>query len=77
MPGSNQCIIRDIMPNEQGYESRREREKKQPHWLLKLISAVLAPLGIPWAKQFQEEAARLKREAEEAALQAARDSRPS
>jgi hypothetical protein len=73
------------MPNEQRNESSvrqdvrsdatsasRDREIKQPHWLLKIISAVLAPLGVPWAKKVQEEVARLKREAEEAALQAGR-----
>jgi hypothetical protein len=51
---------------------RRARERKQPHWLLKRISAVLAPLGVPWAKKVQEEVARLEREAEAAALQAGR-----
>lgn len=73
------------MPNEQRKESSvrpdvrsdatsasRDRETKQPHWLLKIISAVLVPLGVPWAKKVQEEVARLKREAEEAALQAGR-----
>lgn len=49
-------------------ERGRVRELKQPHWLLKSISAVLAPLGVPWAKKIQEEVAR----AEEAALQAGR-----
>ena len=83
---SNYCIIGDMVPDEQGNKSSdqqdvvtndagsesRERELKQPHWLLKIISAVLAPLGVPWAKKVQEEVARLKREAEEAALQAGR-----
>lgn len=88
VPDSNQCIIKGMMPNEQGNESSvrqddvrsdagsasrdRERELKQPHWLLKFITAVLAPLGVPWAKKIQEEAAHLKREAEEGALQAGR-----
>ena len=52
--------------------NKRVRELKQPHWFLKIISAVLAPLGVSWAKNFQEEVARFKREAEEAALQAGR-----
>jgi hypothetical protein len=62
------------MPNVQrnGSSVRQDREIKQPHWLLKVISAVLAPLGVPWAKKVQEEVARLKREAEEAARQSGR-----
>lgn len=62
------------MPNKQGNQSSasRTRERKQPHWLLKSISAALAPLGVTWAKEVQEEVARVKREAEEAALRAGR-----
>ena len=88
MSNSNYCIVTDMVPNEQENPSSepqdavssdadsasryRERESKQPHWLLKSITAVLALLGVPWAKKAQEEAERLKREAEEAALRAGR-----
>ncbi len=86
LPGNNQCIISDMIPNEQENDSSvrqgvarsdagsasRDGELKQPPLLLKIISMVLAPLGVPWAKKFQEEVARLKREAEEATLQAGR-----
>jgi hypothetical protein len=84
VPGTDWRIVGDML-NEQKNESSarqdvrsdaasesRNRESKQPHWLLKIISAVLAPLGISWAKKVQEEVARLEREAEEAALQAGR-----
>lgn len=63
--------VQDVVRSDAGSASR-ERERKQPHWLLKTITWVLALLGVPWAKKAQEEMARLKREAEEAALQAGR-----
>jgi hypothetical protein len=74
----NESSVRqDVAGSDAGSASRdreheRVRELKQPHWLLKIISAVLAPLGVPWAKKIQEKVASLEREAEQVALQAGR-----
>ncbi len=75
--GNESSVQQDVAGTDAGSASlEREPERKQPPWLLEAISMVLAPLGVPWAKKIQEEAARAKRKAEEAKeamLRAGRD----
>lgn len=72
--GNESSDRQDVVRSDAGSASRDpERELKQPPLLLNIISAVLAPFGVRWAKQVQDEVARVKREAEKAALQAGRE----
>ena len=53
--------------------ANRKSTPDQPNWLIRVVSGLLAPLGIGWAKQVQEEIARAKREAAERLADEARE----
>lgn len=73
--GNESSDRQDVIRSDEDSASRVTERKRSP-FLLEAISAVLAPLGVPWAKEIQAEAARAKRKAEEAkeaALRAGRE----
>ena len=47
-----------------------EGSRKEPNKVVAFVSAILAPLGIPWAKRVQSEIEELKRKAQDEAKEA-------
>lgn len=56
-----------------GAHAPKKTAAKQPNAFIAWVSALLAPLGIPWAQRIREEIARAKREAAEAMAREAKE----